>query len=864
HHGKIPLIDCTIIEDPSSDVSGSFFEEETASLDSSIGVGSLSLQASLLPSSTVEKEKQPDYNGLDFRIVVDSKSGPIKTIILVASTYQEKAGWCSDISQCIENLHYSDLLNSSMSESSSVTMPQSVRSDPKLFRDDVDIKFSRTLNSCKVPQIRHASVDRLLDRLTDLRFLSIDFLNTFLLTYRVFTTGEKVLEALKKVYKAPEGATSGETETELITEPVQPVSSTDVLVGSPPTIFTKEPPSISKNVIKPMVDKRRVSTGCMRMEPWGEEKLHEPQQRIIKHVEFPQLERGESIDTQDSDDSRTELLIFLSPAKRAPIAICETLIDNDNELLDMPDIPAITTDDSSLADIYIYSDEFNESTDEADFDRKLAPPSVSSRGPSSPSSTLHGSCSPLTLRSVASSDTLTPGTPRVSPVTSPLGSPRRSLPTPTRSGESSPRRPSTPVKMPETYSPDSFTLSPIGSPIRVVKGAKGSSSPVRIPSPIRRSTSPVCQPTIVQCRSSSTSPKLRRAPSPIMYSYSSPNIVTQQIKSRPFSGKRGSIEAESIGTVTPRSSFTITPRSSFATQYEGSPDKARAGAVVTSSRASKRRSSSSAATNAFAIATAGATGNMGYVGDLTSVRMSRFLSAGTGATDPRLLKKRESVISTAATMRVLNVIKHWVSKHQQDFDSDPKLKQSVKEFLDEMEANPNLLPAEHKLASSVMRTITKENPDNNQFNLDELLKTPETSSKDTFDTLSALDIAEQLTYLDHKIFFSIRSEELLGQAWMKPDKATKAPHVLLVSKRFNEVSRLVVSEIISRQNIQDRVSCIEKWAAIADICRCMHNYNGVLQVCAAFVNSSVYRLKKTWEKLSKQVSKIWILYLSAR
>lgn len=28
-----------------------------------------------------------------------------------------------------------------------------LRSDPKLFRDDVDIKFSRTLNSCKVPQV---------------------------------------------------------------------------------------------------------------------------------------------------------------------------------------------------------------------------------------------------------------------------------------------------------------------------------------------------------------------------------------------------------------------------------------------------------------------------------------------------------------------------------------------------------------------------------------------------------------------------------------------------------------------------------------------------------------------------------------
>ena len=96
--------------------------------------------------------------------------------------------------------------------------------------------------------------------------------------------------------------------------------------------------------------------------------------------------------------------------------------------------------------------------------------------------------------------------------------------------------------------------------------------------------------------------------------------------------------------------------------------------------------------------------------------------------------------------------------------------------------------------------------------------------------------------------------ELLGQAWMKTEKSFKAPHVLLVSKRFNETSRLVVSEIVGRQNLQERVACIEKWAAIADICRCMHNYNGVLQICAAFVNSSVYRLKKTWERLSKQVT----------
>lgn len=95
-----------------------------------------------------------------------------------------------------------------MNDSSSVTMPHSVRNDPRLYKDDVDIRFSRTLNSCKLPQIRYASPERLFERLTDLRFLSIDFLNTFLLTYRVFTDGVTVLEALKKVHYTPDSQLS--------------------------------------------------------------------------------------------------------------------------------------------------------------------------------------------------------------------------------------------------------------------------------------------------------------------------------------------------------------------------------------------------------------------------------------------------------------------------------------------------------------------------------------------------------------------------------------------------------------------------------------------------------------------------------
>lgn len=46
---------------------------------------------------------------------------------------------------------------------------------------------------------------------------------------------------------------------------------------------------------------------------------------------------------------------------------------------------------------------------------------------------------------------------------------------------------------------------------------------------------------------------------------------------------------------------------------------------------------------------------------------------------------------------------------------------------------------------------------------------------------------------------------------------------------------------------------IEKWTAVADICRCLHNFNGVLQVTSALQNTSVFRLKNTWLKVSKSV-----------
>lgn len=68
-----------------------------------------------------------------------------------------------------------------------------------------------------------------------------------------------------------------------------------------------------------------------------------------------------------------------------------------------------------------------------------------------------------------------------------------------------------------------------------------------------------------------------------------------------------------------------------------------------------------------------------------------------------------------------------------------------------------------------------------------------------------------------------------------------------------QMSNLVASEIMAHADVSSRAGSIEKWLAVADICRCLNNYNGVLEITSALNRSAIYRLKKTWAKVCKQV-----------
>ena len=72
----------------------------------------------------------------------------------------------------------------------------------------------------------------------------------------------------------------------------------------------------------------------------------------------------------------------------------------------------------------------------------------------------------------------------------------------------------------------------------------------------------------------------------------------------------------------------------------------------------------------------------------------------------------------------------------------------------------SLLPAEHKAATQLLRLLKKDEAGSNKLILQELMKPPLVPSTENISTLSALEIAEEMTFLDQQILFSICSQSV--------------------------------------------------------------------------------------------------------
>ncbi|XP_034457230.1 ras-specific guanine nucleotide-releasing factor 2 isoform X3 [Hippoglossus hippoglossus] len=614
------------------------------------------------------------FNHLEFKVVVEPPDGQCFSVVLLAPSRQEKAAWTSDISQCIDNIRCNGLMTSVFEENSKVSVPHMIKSDARLHKDDIDICFSKTLNSCKVPQIRYASVERLLERLTDLRFLSIDFLNTFLHTYRIFTTAAVVIDKLAVIYKKP---------------------FTSIPVRSLELFF------------------------ATNQGTWGADNLNNKSPRLCRKFSSP-----------------PPLCI---PSRTSSPVHCRKLSLSSQISAKVGALDLSPTPSSSAAN----------SPTSSHCPSISSPPPSSSRPPSGFSFPPHTS-------------TRSPSFPQTS-------------------GMSSPPPISTKAPLDLSRGPSSPDLSP----------AAGEDISGEMP------------------RIDAFCGKLRR------------------------SIRRAVLETVSLDKFLPEMPASSEPGDMSPCRSPSTPRHLRYRQSGVSPGENSRCTMSPA--SAFAIATAAA----GH-------------SSSQGFSNSEKTCDKEFIIRRAATNRVLNVLRHWVSKHSQDFDMNSELKMGVISLLEEVLRDPDLLPQERKATANILSALSQEDQDDAQLKIEDILQMAESPKAECFESLSAMEMAEQITLLDHIVFRGIPYEEFLGQGWMKIDKTERTPYIMKTSQHFNDMSNLVASQIMTHTDVGSRASSIEKWLAVADICRCLNNYNGVLEITSALNRSAIYRLKKTWAKVCKQ------------
>ncbi|CAF3690493.1 unnamed protein product [Adineta steineri] len=758
--GVIPLADVTLVEDIAADpqhLLAAVSEED--SVDDT--------NSNITDSKTGEYDI--NFNRL-FRLIVESRDQTSYSATFVANDDKHKSEWCTDIAQCLQNLRYTELVTGSFRNASSVMSPESVKSDLKLYKDDSEIKYSKTLDSCKIPQIRHATVERLLERLTDLRFLSIDFLNTFLLTYRLYTDAYTVMDTLVRVYKS---------------SPHTSLDHTNDLDGT-----AHKTDELQKEKVIQIVDHdsditRRVSEGIDTLTvvttPTAEQ-----ERELRRHSHIGTFRRALSIDQNEaiSTTKHTEKRTLTKCNEVTPV---------------LPTTPSIDTGE-------------------------LVDP-------------LHNTLAPL-----ASSETFSDGVSLCFDEQQKKDSSNNNNEAFNSDKISKPKQ--------KTNDYDSleilfdFPSSDLSNDLRVeIPRSPETPSRIRFSENLQ----------IININKDEVKKSLRVETS------DSPTVPKSQQRLR-LDSQANLTTKENVQWLSKRLSEVLSsPRQSLRNAAEGSLKKVLPGVVVTSSRSSRRRISSAAATQAFAVATSGESPKGMRHERLGSNPGGGSVStqSGTASSCVVPLNNREQrtneyiIVNTASTMRVLNVLRHWLTKHPLDFHTNPKLKEMVLELLQDMLMNDYLIAAENKAAAAIIKQLETSEIDDQNEQL-RILLNPTQPSNATFEQIAVSDLAEQMTLIDHKLFCALGSEELLLLGWMKPGREDLAPNVALVSKRFNEMCRLVITEILTQSNVNARVQCIEKWSTVADICRYLRNFNGVLQIMAAFVNSSVYRLKQTWDRISKQ------------
>ncbi|NXA34083.1 RGL1 protein, partial [Eudromia elegans] len=209
---------------------------------------------------------------------------------------------------------------------------------------------------------------------------------------------------------------------------------------------------------------------------------------------------------------------------------------------------------------------------------------------------------------------------------------------------------------------------------------------------------------------------------------------------------------------------------------------------------------------------------------------------------------------------IASILRAWLDQCSEDFNEPPNYPCLLK-LLDYLKRSmPGSDP--ERRAQNLLQQFQKQEVENdNGFhstcpcNLDDEDEM-EISGAEEFSFFQEDLVAEQLTYMDAKLFKKVVPHHCLGCIWSRRDKKENkhlAPTIRATISQFNAVTKCVVSTILKSKELktQQRAKIIEKWIHIAHECRILKNFSSLRAIVSALQSNSIYRLKKTWASVPK-------------
>ncbi|KAL6067522.1 hypothetical protein STEG23_018226 [Scotinomys teguina] len=124
-----------------------------------------------------------------------------------------------------------------------------------------------------------------------------------------------------------------------------------------------------------------------------------------------------------------------------------------------------------------------------------------------------------------------------------------------------------------------------------------------------------------------------------------------------------------------------------------------------------------------------------------------------------------------------------------------------------------------------------------------------------FDHLEPIELAEHLTFLEHKSFRRISFTDY--QSYVIHGCLENNPTLERSIALFNGVSKWVQLMVLSKPSPQQRAEVITKFINVAQKLLQLKNFNTLMAVVGGLSHSSISRLKETHSHLSSEVTKNW-------